>query len=343
MVTTIPSRRRWASRPTLARPSSRTLALLALLAATAFWGASFVAAKAVLDAVPPVTLAATRFAVALAVLLPLTYRAGARPAGGREAALLGLTGVALLFLCQNFGLAQTSATNATLIMNGGYPVLAGGLAAFILGERPSARLAIAALASLAGVVAVVVGAAGGDSSFGFSAFGDLLILAATASAAVYAVLGRRAFARAGGGLLAALSGATVYGLLLLVPAAAVELVLLGVPTPTLGDALLLLYLGVGCSAVTYLLWAYGLRHLGAGEGAVIGNLELPVGVGAAAILLGEPIALPQLAGAVLVLAGAWMAASPARSRVLVRRSAPRGEQSAPADAAVDAVAAVAHA
>src|SRR5262245_55122516 len=76
-------------------------AVLAIVGAAAFWGTSFVAARAVLQDVPPITLAFLRFAIAAAVLLPATARCGHRPDFGPGPAVLGLTGIALFFLCQN--------------------------------------------------------------------------------------------------------------------------------------------------------------------------------------------------------------------------------------------------
>ena len=318
----------------VARPSDRVLALLALSAATALWGTSFVAAKVVLDAVPPVTLAVLRFAIGLAVLLPLTRAAGVRPARGRVPALLGLTGVALLFLCQNVGLERTSAANATLIMNGAYPVLTAALAAAFLRERLTGRLALGIPISLVGVAATVVGGSG--TGLDVSVVGDLLILAGTLCAALYAVIGRRAFAGTGADLLANLSGSTLYGTLFLLPIAAFEVQSVGVPSPAPGDWLLIAYLGAGCSGLTYLLWAYGLRHLGAGEGATVCNLEIAVGVVAASILLGEPLAAVQLAGGALILAGAWVAAGRAAPRAAVDAAGTTGHAAMPAATVVGA-------
>src|SRR5688500_16691875 len=90
-----------AMRAILGRPSTRTLAVLALIGANVIWGGSAVASKTVLDHVPPMTLASLRVAIALAVLMPLAARGGGRPATGGATALLGLTGVAFFCLFQN--------------------------------------------------------------------------------------------------------------------------------------------------------------------------------------------------------------------------------------------------
>jgi drug/metabolite transporter (DMT)-like permease len=233
-----------------------------------------------------------------------------RPAWGREAMVMGASGVALLFVFHNLGLRLTSAGNGTLVMNGGYPVLAGVLAAAVLGERWGGRLLVGTLASAAGVAATVLGGGGAGSILGGASWlGDGLILASAASAAVYAVVGRRVFAAGGPGLLAVLAGSTGYGLLMLLPGAVGEVAVSGLPQLSGRDVLLVLYLGAGCSALAYALWGFALRHLATGETAVVGNLELVIGVGAAALLLGEPLTGGQVVGGALILAGAWLAAS----------------------------------
>jgi drug/metabolite transporter (DMT)-like permease len=88
----------------LPRPRTATLAVMAMTGAALLWGTSFVAAKAVLAEVPPTTLALLRFAIAAIVLVPLARRGGSRPALGRRGASLGLSGIALFYVCENAGL-----------------------------------------------------------------------------------------------------------------------------------------------------------------------------------------------------------------------------------------------
>ena len=303
-LTTLVATRSAASSTTRPRLSASTFAVLALGAAAMFWGTSFVAAKAVLQDVPPITLACARFAVAAVVLVPIVRRSGVWPAFGVRPAVLGLTGIALLFLCQNAGLRHATAANATVILAGGFPVLATVLGAVFLRERPT-RWQLAGLAcSLAGVAAVALAAGGG--ALGVSLRGEGLLVLACAFGAAYSILGRRAFV--GPDLLPILAGNTLYGVLFLAPASMVELSVTHMDRPSLAGVFLLLYLGVGCSAVAFALWAYALRHLTAAQNALVGNLELPIGLAAAALLLGEALGSGQLAGGALVLAGAGLAA-----------------------------------
>ena len=283
-------------------PSSQTLPLLALVGANALWGGSAVASKAVLTHVPPLTLACLRVAIALAVLLPLVARTGGRPARGGATALLGLTGVALFCLCQNVGLRSASAAT-TALLNGGIPILTTLLATRLLGERLGGRGVAGVLVSSGGVAAIVL--LGPHATFGVATLGSLLPLAGAVSFAAYTVLGRRTFAS--GHALAVVAGSTRYGLLFLLPGAGLELVTGGLSPLTVSDVLLLLYLGVGCSALAFVLCGYGLARLEATQGAICGNLKPLVGGVLAVVLLGESLTPGQLAGGLLVLIGVGLA------------------------------------
>jgi drug/metabolite transporter (DMT)-like permease len=277
-------------------------AILALVAANVIWGTTFVATKPLLAHIPPLTIAAARFAVALLVLLPLVLRAGKRPTFGKTPALMGFTGVFLVYLCQNMGLKYTSAANGALI-HGGIPIFTALLAALALGERQDRTRLTGIAASLVGVAAVILLGTGGG--LGLAAAGDGLVLVSAVALAAYLVIGRRAFAEADA--LALVTGVTCYGLLFLVPASAVELSVVGMKTPTVGDLAGLVFLGACASALAFVLWAHGLRHLEAAQAASFANLCPLVGLGVAALLLGERVSPAQLAGGVAIVAGVWLA------------------------------------
>jgi drug/metabolite transporter (DMT)-like permease len=284
------------------RPSRHALAVAALIGANVVWGGSVVASKVALAHLPPLTLAGLRVAIALVVLELILRRTGARAARGRGPALLGLTGVALFCACQNLGLRVADAATTALIA-GTIPVLTALLAVPLLGERLGGRRLGGLLVSLVGVAAVAL--LGPGASFGAATLGNLLPLASAAAFAAYAVLGRRIFG--GGSALAVVAGSTRYGLLFLLPAILVESRMSEVRSITLQDGLLVLYLGVGCSALAFVCCGYGLAHLEAGQGAVFGNLKPLVGVALAVALLNEPVTVGQLGGGLLVLLGVGLA------------------------------------
>src|SRR3972149_9801749 len=53
--------------------SPRALAYLALICTTALWGSIGVVSRALMETIPPVVMAAARWGVAFAVLLPLVW------------------------------------------------------------------------------------------------------------------------------------------------------------------------------------------------------------------------------------------------------------------------------
>lgn len=283
-------------------PSSRVLAIMALLAANLIWGTTFVATKPMLDRIPPVTLATARFAIALLVLMPLLARANARPARGSTVALMGFTGVFLSYVCQNVGLMYSSATNGALI-DGGIPVFTALIAVPLLRERLNWTRSIGITISLVGVAVIVLRS--GESDPGLSLLGDAVLLAGTIAAAAYFVLCRRAFPL--GDSLSLVAGVSRYGVLFLLPVSVIEVLMIGLERPTLGDLLGLLYLGVAASALGFALWGYGLRHLEAAPATVFANLNPAVGVAVAALVLGESVTPAQMTGGLLIIAGVWFA------------------------------------
>lgn len=282
----------------------RLLAIAALIAANVVWGGSPAASKAALANLGPLSIGVGRDGLAVLVFALLLAMRGERFATGRMPAALGLFGIALFAAFQNYGLFFADAT-ATSLIGGAKPVLIAVLAVPLLHERLRVSQLGGLLVSMSGVGVIVLI---GSERTPEAALGNLLPLASAVCFAFYAVLSRRAFG--GEGSLVIIAGATRYGFLFLLPCAALELVVTGTPTVTVPDTLLLLYLGVGCSALGFVLCGYGYTHLTAAQAAPFSNLKLVSGVALAVTLLGEPLTVSRICGAVLVLLGVAMATTP---------------------------------
>jgi drug/metabolite transporter (DMT)-like permease len=220
-----------------------------------------------------------------------------------------VTGVALTFLFLNQGLAQTTAANASLLQ-GSSSVIVLLLAALFLGEELGA-LRVSGVGMAMGGVAVMTLTGGGVLAV--PQVGDALVLAGAACFAAFVVLGRRSFAEHG--MLPVLTGMVLWGLVVL-PAAMLELRVVARPVLGLHEVELVLYLGVGCSALTYGLWGYALRHLEASQAGVFENVTPVIGVAAALLVLGERPTIWHLAGGGLVVAGVWLASRHVSSEAL---------------------------
>jgi len=88
--------------------------------------------------------------------------------------------------------------------------------------------------------------------------------------------------------------------------------------------LLLLYLGIGCTAINFALWYYGLKHTSAAAASAFQYMIPPTSVALAVLFLHEPISPALGFGTLCILVGllATQRASAAR-RVAVRAALPR--------------------
>jgi drug/metabolite transporter (DMT)-like permease len=199
-------------------------------------------------------------------------------------------------------LLYTSAGDGALIQ-GAIPAVTVALSMILLGERlTGARVAGVAM-SMAGLAFILL--VGGSASPGRdSLLGNILMLTTVLSWAIYTVLGRHLRDVEP---LAVTAYSTACGTLLLAVAALYEMSAQPLPAISWTGWLIVLYLGVICSVLGYVLWNWSLQHLDAGQAANFINLIPVVGVASGALVLGEPITSGQMLGGVLVLVGVWLA------------------------------------
>ena len=282
-----------------------------LLITTFFWGGTFVAGKWAVGEAPPFFVAFLRFAIASLVLWALVAwrRRGSDdrfplPEGGaRWAGLfsLGLTGVFLYNFVFLKGLSWTSATNGSLIVAFN-PLLTAVLSALWLKERVRPVQAGGLLLALLGVGVVITrGSITVIRSLSFN-HGDLLMLGAPLAWALYTILGKKVLRYFPP--LVATAYASLFGTLLLLPAAALEGSLLtGVYRLTVYGWMSVLQLALLGTVVGFVWWYDGVAELGAARASVFVNLVPVFGVLLSALILSEKLNVSQLAGGILVVAG----------------------------------------
>jgi len=279
--------------------------VLGVLLAITLWGISFVATKSVLREIPPVTLVFTRFGIGvlfLAGVLLLRKEPLLPPRGAwKTVALLGFLGVFVHQVVQSYALTLTSATHTGWLI-GLTPIWSAVLAALFLAERFGAlKLGGLALGFLGAVLIVSRRSAAASDPAHATVLGDLLVLFTTVNWAVYTILGRNALAKLGAARLTA--GAMTAGWLMLVPLFLATRGWRDWPSLSPAGWGGVLFLGIGCSGIGYLLWYGGLARLPAARVASFLYLEPLVTLVAAMIVLGEPLDAATIAGGLLVLAG----------------------------------------
>jgi drug/metabolite transporter (DMT)-like permease len=279
---------------------------LALIVASALWASLYTAAKPAVASIGAAPVMLCRVSLAFVCLSPLVLmRGGLQPV--RDQLRAHWRGIVLLGLL-NFGLSQLLALSALNylpasvngVLNNTHPLwVAIGTAAFFPPRQPGLLVA-GSLVALLGVVFVflpdlVTGVSG------VSALGVALSLAGSGVIAIGTVIGRRVMHGSDPITVSALaSGAAVLPVLALTLASGGVAPIFEAPVSI---KLLLVYVGVGCTAINFALWYYGLKHLPAAAASAFQYLIPPIGVALAAIFLDEPITVALLVGTAFILLG----------------------------------------
>jgi drug/metabolite transporter (DMT)-like permease len=280
---------------------------VSLLLTAFFFGSNFAAVKLVVESVPPILFAATRFTLAGLLLLPLALLSGPENRLSRRDLLpmfgLGLVGVTLTQTVFTVGVDLTTAANTALVYSTS-PVW-GMLLAFALGwERPRASGVLGVGLCLIGVGAIVFGSLG---FAGTSLLGDALILAAAVFWGSYTVLTLSMLRRYSALALAAyamtLGGLAAFPLAALDPS---SLNLAGLDGLTWGAEA---YSALCSSTFGFAAWGWGVSHVGANRVLIYQYLVTLTGVSTGILLLGESFGVGQLIGAAVILAGVYLARS----------------------------------
>jgi drug/metabolite transporter (DMT)-like permease len=270
-----------------------------------FWGANFIFSKIVLREMPGLVAASLRTVLAAALMLPVYWwsvRRGAAPVKLRELpifVLLGAVGIAINQACFLIGIAQTSAGHAALVI-GFTPILVLFLAAAVGQERITPLKLVGLAIAIGGVVLLQQGHEGGASSW----VGDLYMLAAGASFAVYTVFGKHATRRHGAIPIIAFSYAA--GALTMWPFTYSAVAAFDFASVSTAAWIAFFYMTVVSSTVCYLCFYYALHRLAASRISAFAYLQPLVATLLAIPMLGEPLTTTMMGGGTLVLAGVFL-------------------------------------
>ncbi len=264
------------------------------------WGVNVVMIKFLLGYFPPLSLAAIRMTLASLCLWPCFFKHSLHNLPRR--AWLPILGVAFSSILMHqiflaFGLANTSATHASLIL-GLNPLLTALLASRYAAEKLSAAKLLGILFGFAGVLLVVSGKSANLST----PFGDALMFLATLTA-VFGYL----CVKAATNIVSPLA-VTAYSHLFAALGFAVLCLIQSAPLSygNLQSALpfaILLLSSFGSTALGGYLWNRGIQRIGASQTSLFQNGIPVAGIFASALFLAEPLGLQHIAALLLVLLG----------------------------------------
>ncbi len=261
------------------------------------WAGNAVVGRLMVGQVPPLTLNALRWTLALLLILPLGWRALRQPQAigqrFKHLATLGLVGVGSYNALQYMAVQTSTPLNITLLAASS-PVWMLVVGALFYGERPRAAQVLGAVLSLAGVAFVLSrGSLQVLASVNLVA-GDLLMLLAIASWAVYSWMLARPPASMQGAQRPAWNWADfllvqmLFGLSWATLAAGAEQALNPAPVQwSAGVAAALVFVAIGPSIIAYYCWGRGVAAAGPATAAFFGNLTPLFAALLSAALLGE--------------------------------------------------------
>jgi drug/metabolite transporter, DME family len=251
--------------------------------------------------IDPLAVGTARIVVGAALLAgvaALAARQGGLGLGGGDRRLVLLSGVFVAVYQASFfaAVAQTGVAVGTVVALGSAPAFTGLFGRVFAGERLEARWFLATGLACAGVALLTLA---GGSAGNVSAAGIGLALTSGAGYAGYAVAGKRLLDQGGTpeAVVASVFGA---GAVILLPVLFVtdtgELL-------TVNGLALAAYLGAIPTALAYLLFAKGLRQIGASETSTLTLAEPVTAMALGFAVLAERPGAVAVAGAALVMAG----------------------------------------
>jgi drug/metabolite transporter (DMT)-like permease len=280
-----------------------------LLALTAlFWAGNSVLGRYVAEHVPPVAFGTIRWAGATLLIigfaLPFLRADWAKiRAHAVLLTILSLTGISAFNTLLYYSLQYTEAINALLLQSTG-PLFIAGWTLLLFGERMTLRQFLGLLLSFVGVSVIVCR---GDLTTLLAVRfnrGDLCMLAAMASYALYSALLRKKPD------IHPLSFVTVtmgWGAILLTPVYAIEIASGRTLVFDLTTILAIVYVVVFPSLLAHFFFYRGVELIGANRAAPTMYLVQIFGAALAIIFLGEEPRLYHGLGYALVLAGIFIA------------------------------------
>lgn len=266
------------------------------------WGSTYVVTRTVLPGEP--LWGAVLRALPAGLLLLLVKRRLPRGAWWWRSALLGVL-TSGGFFALVYAVARLLPSGVASTVMAASPLAMMGLAWILLGQRPRLLALAGGVAGAIGVAVMLLGAAGGVDPLGVAA-----AIAAMLLSSVGYVLATRWEGEVD--VFSATSWQLIAGGLLMLPLA---LVFEGAPPALDGPAVAgFAYVTVVATAVAFLAWFAGLRHLGPATVGLIGLLNPVTGVLLGALVAGETLTGPQLIGLAIVLAGIGVGQSAKASR-----------------------------
>jgi drug/metabolite transporter (DMT)-like permease len=273
------------------------------------WGLAWPVGRLLATNLPPVSIAAIRYAIVIPVLFAiLWFREGSFKIERSWIPTLVVMGALNTTLYQIFflyGVKYAAASDDSLVIGIG-PVLIAIMASFVLKERLTGTKILGFASGLAGIVTISI--LSPNTQVLNRTLGVTLVFGGATAYALYTVILRRFIARNRANnhgpqqsSLSILSWISLFGWFFLIPLSLLEAPWTYSWDP--GSWLGILYLAILSTVVGYFLYIEGVSKIGAGRSGIFGNLVPVFGVLTSFLVLNESLSPWTAVSFLLILAG----------------------------------------
>lgn len=276
------------------------------VAACIIWSGNFVVARAIVNVIHPFTLSFFRWFTASLVILPLAWKnlkAEIQIASNHKWLFVAaaLTGVTFFNSFAYIAAHYIPAINLALIGTTSSPVFAIILAKIFLKEKISGLRMLGLVTCITGILFLLgKGDLNNIRSLQFGT-GDLWILAAAFTFALYNTLVKRK--PTGISSIGFLTITFILGTVFLLPFFIGESLNYQPVEWNINILLVILFLGIGASVLSFFCWNAAIARLGAGRTALFGNLIPIFSSIEATMLLNESVSYVHVISFILVAIG----------------------------------------
>jgi len=288
--------------------NNKTYISFLLVLISLIWAGSFIAVKITVNEISPIDLGFLRFLVAtpIMIIFLLLRKKDVRIPKKELPSLivLGLTGVAFLYVFQFIGIEYTTASTSSVLISANV-IFIVILSALFLKESFSFKKTLGVVLSFLGVIVVIFAQSSNEKIIFNNQFivGCLLVLLSAFCWAVYSVVGKKLLDKYDA--FAVTTYAFVLGTIFFLPVVFPH-ILNVIQNISFNGWMAILYLALLCSVFGYVAWYYVLSKTEAGKTAVFLSL-IPLFTITLAFFIDEIPTILFLVGAILIIWGIYWA------------------------------------
>ena len=262
-------------------------------------------AKAVANDIEPFALTMLRNIIASAGLLAIFFLRGKKiridRADRGRMFFLGFLAIWVNQFTFLFGMRYTTPANAALLY-ASTPIFVMLISYFMKKETLTTKKIVGVTIAFVGIV-VVIFERGIDLGLRYT-FGNLVLLISVTAWAFYTILGRPMVLKYGSLQVSIIS--MLAGVLLFIPAGSISLALFDFSGLTKMHIYGLIYLGLGTSVLSYILWYYALSRIEATKVAIFTNGQPILTAILSVFFLQQTITIPFVIGGLITITGVFL-------------------------------------